>query len=247
MRQTKIIMGMPVTVQVIDQTADKQTIRLVFDYFKQVDRIFSTYKKDSEISKINRGELRIQQTNPTVQLILKLCEQTKKETYGYFDAYNNGNLDPSGLVKGWAIWEAAKLLKKKGFKNFYIDAGGDVQTFGCNINNKLWTVGIRNPFNAKAIIKVLKIKNKGVATSGAYERGDHVYDPIGKQKIKDIVSLTVIGPNIYEADKFATAGFAMGKNGIEFIESKKNLAGYMIGKEGTATFTSNFEKYVKHY
>jgi thiamine biosynthesis lipoprotein len=62
--------------------------------------------------------------------------------------------------------------------------------------------------------------------------------------LQDIVSLTVIGPNVYEADRFATAAFAMGKRGIYFIEQLPGFEGYMIDAAARATFTSGFERYV---
>jgi thiamine biosynthesis lipoprotein len=62
----------------------------------------------------------------------------------------------------------------------------------------------------------------------------------------DIVGLTVIGPNIYEADRFATAAFAMGREGIMFIENLAGFEGYMIDQHGQATFTSHFTRYVRH-
>lgn len=243
---TQIIMGMPVTVKIAGKKAAQNSLDLIFDYFKGVDDTFSTYKKDSEISKFNRKEIARKNLSLDVRLVLNLSEQTKRETKGYFDIQKkDGTIDPSGLVKGWAIFNAANLLKKKGFNDFYIDAGGDIQISGLNENRKLWRIGIRNPFNVKEIIKVLSLTNLGVATSGNYERGNHVYDPVGHKVQEEIISITVVGSNVYEADRFATAAFAMGKKGIEFIESKKDLEGYMIDKEGIATMTPGFTKYVK--
>src|SRR4029078_5463526 len=109
---------------------------------------------------------------------------------------------------------AAALLKEKGFANFYVDAGGDILSQGFNKENKKWRIGIKNPFDIREIVKVLKITNQGIATSGNYERGEHIYNPITGKIQNEIVSLTVIGPNVYEADRFATAAFAMGKKGI---------------------------------
>ncbi|MGH7193526.1 MAG: FAD:protein FMN transferase, partial [Candidatus Saccharimonadales bacterium] len=82
-------------------------------------------------------------------------------------------------------------------------------------------------------------------TSGTAIRGQHIYDPHRPDKpIEEIVSLTVIGPDIYEADRFATAAFAMGKAGIGFIGSLDGFEGYMIDAAKQATFTDGFEGYV---
>ena len=67
-------------------------------------------------------------------------------------------------------------------------------------------------------MKVLYPKGAGVATSGTYFQGQHIYNPHSPaQKLHEIVSLTVIGPDILEADRYATAAFAMGRKGIIFI------------------------------
>lgn len=238
-------MGMHVTVEIRD-CDEAKGCDLVFDYLRYIDETFSTYKVNSEISKINRGELSEWQYTPDVKKIFMLAEQTKKETRGYFDIHKpDGVLDPSGIVKGWAIWQAALLLEREGYPYFFIDAGGDIQGHVTDKNSQTWRVGIRNPFKHEEIVKVLEITSQGVATSGTYERGQHIYDPHDPKKIiTDIVSLTVIGPNVYEADRFATAAFAMGRAGINFVESLDGFEGYMIDKAGIATLTSNFEQYV---
>ena len=236
-------MGMPVTVEIIDGDSAK-LLAGTFKFFQKVDSRYSTYKPESEISRINAG-LPKNKWSLEMRQVLHLCDITRQQTNGYFTIEHNGKLDPSGLVKGWAIWEAAKLLRKQGVRNFYIEAGGDIQAHGTNAEQQPWTVGIRNPFNPNEIIRVLHIKDKGVATSGTYIRGQHIYDPYHPDtRLNDVRSLTVVGENIYEADRFATAAFAMGKDGIGFIERTKNLEGYMVDNEGTATFTSGFREYV---
>lgn len=248
MRKTHLIMGMPITVEVVDAFVRENDIEEIFTYFRQIDERFSTYKKESEISQINRGELSERDYSADMQMILLLSEQTKKETNGYFNIQRkDGTIDPSGIVKGWAIQQAAKKLWKRGFQNFYIDAGGDIQVSGKNNQGNLWRVGIKNPFNQEEISKVVMLTDQGIATSGSYIRGQHVYNPLRfGRKLEEIVSMTVIGPNVYEADRFATAAFAMQEKGIGFIASLKGFAGYMIDRGGVATYTANFSTYEAH-
>ena len=244
MKQLQLLMGMPISVEIIDPGATEADIERVFALFRAVDDTFSTYKEQSEISRINRGELDEEEYSDSMKTILALSEQTRQETEGYFDIYHNGIADPSGIVKGWAILQAAQMLKAAGYANFYVDAGGDIEVAG-NKGGKPWRVGIRNPFNRKENVKVLEVRDKGVATSGTAIRGQHIYDPHHPDiPLLDIVSLTVIGPNVYEADRFATAAFAMGKRGIYFIEQLAGFEGYMIDATARATFTSGFERYV---
>lgn len=245
MKQTKIIMDMPITVEVVDSSVKTKDIAKVFDYFTYIDEKFSTFKDTSEITKINKGMLAKSYYSQDMKKVLELCDKTKKETLGYFDIERNGRLNPSGIVKGFAIDNAARLLKKMAFKNFYVDAGGDIQVSGKNKKGKAWRVGIRNPFNRNENIKIVSVNEEGVATSGTSIRGQHIYNPYKpEEEITDIVSLTVIGPNIYEADRFATAAFAMGEHGINFIENLKSFEGYMIDRYGVVTMTTGFESYV---
>ena len=239
-------MDMPITVELADFKSAGELVEKVYAYFNWVDQTFSTFKQTSEISKINHGLLDLNQASPEMKEIFKLAEITKQETHGYFNIKNPlGIFDPSGLVKGWAIYQASLLLKKEGVTDFYIDAGGDVQVFGQNFTREPWSVGIRNPFNRLEIVKVVYLKNnEGVATSGTYIRGDHIYNPHDfGEKPGQIVSLSVIGPNVYEADRMATAAFAMDSKGIEFIGELKGFAGYQIAKNGQAVFTDNFKQY----
>lgn len=224
MKLVEQIMGMPVTIEVRDKNVTTSNFKEVFDYFRYVDERYSPFKKNSEVSKYNRGE----KVTSEMKRILELCRQTSKETDGYFDIRkDDGKIDPSGLVKGWAVYNASKILIKNKFKNFYVDAGGDAQIVG----KFKW--GIRNPFNVKEIVKVYDLENCGIATSGTYERGNHIWNPIdNKKKLVEIVSVTIIADNVYEADRFATAIFAMGKDGLKFLGGKKNLKGYIIDNKG---------------
>lgn len=247
MLQTKLIMGMPITIEILG-CEDFNLLDEVFNFFKQIDNRFSTYKKNSEISRINRGEIKPEDYSPQMKHILALGEQTKQETMGYFDYVDpvKQQIDPSGIVKGWAISEAAKMLDRQKIYNYYIEAGGDIQVKGKNINKKKWRIGIKNPFNSKEVVKVVVVNKEGVATSGLYERGQHIYNPKTGRQVNDIVSLTVIGPDIYEADRFATAAFAMGKAGIYFIDQVAGLEGYQIDQTGVAIQSRGFNKYELH-
>ena len=244
MKKIALIMGMPVVIDVADEDCKEADIQDTFDYLHHVDDVFSTYKSNSEIERINRGEISVAQTSDEMKKILDLCEQTKSESDDYFNININGKLDPSGLVKGYAINEAANLLGNFGYKNYFVDIGGDVQATGLNGDKKPWAIGIRNPFNQNEIIKVVHISNRGVATSGTYIRGNHIFNPIKKKPATEIVSVTVIGPNIYEADRFATPTFAMGLEGINWLERKPGLEGYLITHDRKAIFTSGFSEYL---
>lgn len=240
---TTITMAMPAKIIIADD-AKEADIESVFTYWQHIDDKLSTYKKTSEISKINRGEIKPSEYSSQMKDILARCEKTKKDTNGFFNIEIDGKLDPSGIVKGYAIWQGAEILTKRGYKNFYVEIAGDIEVRGTNQEGNKWRIGLQNPFNKSEIIKVVHLSNQGIATSGNYQQGDHIWDPIHHQQAKSISSITVIGPNVYEADRMATAAFAMGKEGINFIESQEGLEGYMINNDGIATMTRGFNEYI---
>jgi thiamine biosynthesis lipoprotein len=245
MKDTRLLMGMPITVEAPDPRVTASDLEAVFNYLIYVDETFSTYKETSEISRLNRGELHEDDYSDDLRTILALSEETRRATGGYFNIWHGDACDPSGMVKGWAVRNAARILEARGLRNYYLDAGGDLQLAGAN-NGAPWQVGIRNPFNRSEHVKTLSITDRGVATSGTAIRGQHVYNPYhADQPITEIVSMTVIGPDVYEADRFATAAFAMGRMGVAFAEGLDGFEGYMIDAQGIATYTSGFERYVQ--
>ncbi len=252
--ETRLMWDMPITVAIVEPravaglaAAPGLSIARVFDYFEHVDEVFSTYRPDSEISRINQGALAPADAGLEMRSVFGLAQEMRWATNGYFDIERDGKIDPLGLVKGWAISNAAAMLRDAGCENFYVEAGGDFQAVGRNAEGRPWRVGIRNPFDVAQIVKVLAVTDRGVATSGTYIRGEHIYNPVtGGMPDPEIVSITVVGPDIYEADCFATAAFAMGRKGIAFIESLEGFEGYMIDRGRLATFTSGFDAYVDH-
>jgi thiamine biosynthesis lipoprotein len=245
MQETRLMMGMPITVAIVDLRTPA-TVEAVFDYFDAIDRRFSTYRDDSEVALINTGRLDAGDYSNDMRAILSLAERIQGETGGYFDIRRQrGGIDPSGVVKGWAIRNAAGIIRSSGAQRYFIDAGGDIQSHGTNADGRAWRVGIRNPFNHDEIIKVVRPDGRGIATSGTYVRGQHIHDPHRRgATIDDPVSLTVIGPNVLDADLFATAAFAMGPAGIRFIEGTPGLEGYAVWRNRTATMTSGFQRFV---
>ncbi len=191
-------MGMPVTV--LCSAGEER----VFAWLREVDARFSPFREDSEVSRIDRGELAPRDAHPDVRAVLARCERLRVATGGYFDARAGGSLDPSGLVKGWAVDRAAALLEGP----FCIDAGGDVLVRGGP-----WRVGVRHPRRVSELCAALAVTDAAVATSGAYERGDHVLDPVGGGPARGALSVTVVGRSLGTADAYATAAFAMGARG----------------------------------
>jgi len=208
-------MGMPVVVDVRDQDVDDAVFDRVFDWLRFVDATFSTYKADSETSRINRGELELADAHETVREVLDRCEELRQETGGYFDARAPlpGLVDPSGFVKGWSVDRAGAILDEGGARNYAVNAGGDMVLRGGALPDDRWRVGIQHPLLRDQIAKVVEANDLAVATSGTYERGDHVIDPHTAKPPVGVLSVTVTGPQLATADAYATAAFAMGEAG----------------------------------
>jgi len=215
MRRVERVMGMPVAIDVRDASVAPAALDRAFAWLRRVDATFSTYDPRSEISRLNRRELALGDADPLVRAVLARCERLRRRTGGYFDvrAPLPGALDPSGLVKGWAVERAARVLGDAGARNFCIDAGGDVCLRGAPGPGARWRVGIRHPREADRLAAVLALGSAAVATSAAYERGPHIVDPHTGRPPRGVDSVTVVGPDLGTADAYATAAFAMGEEG----------------------------------
>jgi FAD:protein FMN transferase len=211
-------MGMPVTVDVRDEDVDDGVLERLFDVLRFADAIFSTYKEDSEISRLNRGELALDDAHPDVREVLDRCEALRLETDGYFDvrAASPDAIDPSGLVKGWAVDRAASLLDEAGVRNYAVNVAGDMRLRGRAVPEPCWSVGIQHPLEPASIAAVVQANDLAVATSGSYARGEHVLDPHTRRPPTGVLSVTIVGPELATSDAYATAAFAMGEAGIHW-------------------------------
>lgn len=178
-----------------------------------IDETFSTYRPSSAISRLERGDLALTDAPADVRWVLVRCAQLRQETGGYFDVRATGRLDPSALVKGWALERATRVLEAAGLGNFCITGGGDVVCRGAAAPGDRWHIGVQHPLDREAIAAVVVGTDLAVATSGAYERGDHVRDPYGGAAPRGVRSVTVTGPDLGFADAYSTAAFAMGAQG----------------------------------
>jgi thiamine biosynthesis lipoprotein len=115
---------------------------------------------------------------------------------------------------------------------------------GANDTGAPWEIGIRSPFEPSKLIRKLALHSCGIATSGTYIRGNHIYNPHTGAPADEIASLTVVAPDVYEADRFATAAFAMGAQGIRFMAGIAGCDAYMVDREGVATYTPGFSRYL---
>jgi thiamine biosynthesis lipoprotein len=217
--EVRHIMGMPIGID----AREPVDLEVAFGWLREVDATFSTYRDDSEISRLDRGELTVADCRPEVDEVLRECMTLERDTNGYFSVRAAGRLDPSGLVKGWAVQRAADRLAAAGAESFCINAGGDVVARGRPEPGRRWQVGIRHPLEHGRLAAVVAVEDLAVATSGAYERGAHILDPHTGSPATGLLSVTFVGPDLGTADAYATAAFAMGADGPAWTAT---LSGY---------------------
>lgn len=228
LRRVEHCMGTVFSIDVRLPGVDPGAVDDVFRWLHWVDETFSTYKPDSQISRLSRGEIRLADCVPEVQEILIRCEQLESETSGYFSAYASGRLDPSGLVKGWAGQRASEMLAAAGSRNHCVNGGGDVHCAGFAERGKLWRVGIADPLCHRKVIAVVAGSDLAVATSGDAERGAHIVNPINGSNPSALASVTVVGPNLGTTDAYATAAFAMGQDAPAWIDTMVGYCGFIV-------------------
>jgi FAD:protein FMN transferase len=235
-------MGMPIVIDLRDDGAGDDLLDLAFGDFRVVDARFSTYRDDSEIMRINRGELAVADAHPDVREILDRCEALRSETRGFFDVHagSTSMIEPSGLVKGWSVDRVSALLERAGLRDFAISAGGDVVTRGRALPDDCWRVGIQHPDLADSVAKVVVANDLAIATSGAYARGDHVVDPHSGRPPTGVLSVTITGPVLATADAYATAAFAMGTNGPAWTARMQGYEAMTILADGRVLSTPGF-------
>ncbi len=220
-------------------------------WFARVDDLFSTWRADSEVRRLAAGSLALDDTSIEVREVLDTCEELKAATLGAFDievgahpdagpAPGRAPIDPSGYVKGWALEGAAAMLRDRGAENFWMNAGGDVVARGRRDGDHPWQVGIQHPWIADRAAAVIELADGGVATSGRYERGDHVLDPRTGRPATTWMSMTVAGPDLGLADAYATAAMALGADGIDWLTTLPGIDAMGITAAGQVVATSRF-------
>lgn len=240
------VMGTAVSFDIRDGRPDSGAITEAVRWLHHVDETFSTYRTDSPISRLGRGEVALGDVDPEVGDILLLCERLRDETQGAFDAFavpapNGTTLDPSGVVKGWSIERAAQILEAHGHTDFTINAGGDIALRGQAALGTPWAVGIRHPGDRDRVAMVLELVGPAaVATSATYERGAHIVDPRTAQPTTDLASVTVVGTDLTFVDTYATAVFVMGLPGLDWVARRPGYEAMAITHDALVLQTPGF-------
>lgn len=234
-----MVMGIPVSIDIIGAT-NQSDFEPAFDRLQAIDSQFSTYKLGSELSRYQRGVIKLADISSDLRAIQSACAEFADLTDGYFSAYYDGTFDPTGYVKGWAIEQASQAIAAQGFGTYLINAGGDI--FGASDGLRRWNIGLQHPARRQSILGTVHITTGAVATSGTYERGAHILDPHTRLPATELVAVTVTGPSIVMSDVFATACLAMGRiRGRAFIDKQIGYAVLFVDHAGTVELGTGFE------
>ncbi len=237
------IMGMPISIHVLNdggvlsRTADS-AIEDCFAELRDIDRVFSTYRDDSDIRRIARGDLALADADPRVEEVEAACRAAAVETGGLFSAMWRGWFDPTGYVKGWAVENAARrhlapLVAHEAAVG--INAGGDMQLFTAPGADWRWNVGIAHPQHPGRLIATLEVANGAVATSGSAERGAHIIDPRTGEPARSLVSASIVDESLARADLWATAAIVAGVDDRSWIARSGTRTGILVADDGRVT------------
>ncbi|MBU6242215.1 MAG: FAD:protein FMN transferase [Acidobacteria bacterium] len=218
----------------VDDSVDDGVIDLAWsealDLLVDIERRFSTFRRDSEISRINRGDLHLLDASAEVLEVMDACTWLEHESNGAFRARRpDGSLDPAGFVKGWAAERAGRILSEHGLSSWYLNVGGDIQTSGLQASGQRWRIGVVSPSDRTEITAWFDIpENFAVATSGTGARGAHLWDGRDGTFVDRLASITVVGPHLMWADALATAAFAMGDDGLAWLARYPLYQGFSV-------------------
>lgn len=227
-----------------------QAIKAAMDELHWADRTFSTYKPESPISRLARGETSVAAEDPVIDEVWNECERWERITDGWFSAFTPENtFDPSGLVKTWAAQRAIDIILDAGIVDFTMNAGGDIWISNSVTDPVDWRVAIHKPVSVKAAdagtLTVLDLRDtefRAMATSGSAERGLHIWNPKagGKAPADALLQVSVVARDLVTADVWATAAFAEGPACLRRLETVDGLEALIVKHDGELEATSGF-------
>jgi thiamine biosynthesis lipoprotein len=245
-RYVEHVMGMPISLALRGRHTDDGVVRMawaeVMAMLHEVDRVFSTYRPDSFVSRLGRDEIGVADCPPEVAEVLALGERAERESGGTFRIRRPGPdgpvLDPSGVVKGWAVERAAEWLRALPATDFCLSAGGDLVCRTLDPLDPLarpWRIGVEHPNEPKRIIAVVPVSTGAVATSGTAHRGAHIVDARTGRPPVGVASVTVVADSLTWADIDATAAYAHGEDAARWLRTRSGRGGLVVWPDGSTS------------
>jgi thiamine biosynthesis lipoprotein len=241
-RRVEHVMGMPISLAVrgrhADSAAGHDAWRAVIADLQRVDQIFSTYREDSLINRLGRGEVTLEECPPDVAEVLQLASDAEHESAGAFSivlpsADGDLRLDPSGVVKGWATQRASAYLAALEDTDFCLSAGGDMVCLTSDPDRPAWQIGIEDPHDPSRIFAVIPVRTGAVATSGSAHRGAHIVDPRSGQVPVGVASVSVVAASLTRADIDATTAYVQGPQAARWLQTRPIRAALVVWADRT--------------
>ncbi len=207
---------------------------------RSADAVFSTWIKDSPMSRLRRGEIGPEEAPPEVADVLEMCAVARELSGGWFDPWAMpGGVDPTGYVKGWAAQRALAELASNGVSGAMVNAAGDIASVGGPDRSKPFRIGIVEPLSPGDLACVVELTG-AIATSGSYERGNHLIDPRTRRPTTRVASASVSGPDLGLADALATALVVAGEEGLVWFDALDGYQAFVVLFDGTRRWTDGF-------
>lgn len=236
LRHVEHVMGMPVSLALRGRHTDDALARSAWAEtmatLRDVDNVFSTYRHDSAISRLDRGELTVDDCPAEVAEVLALGELTRVASAGAFDVRRDGRLDPSGVVKGWSAERAARPLRRLPGTDVCLSVGGDVVCHTAHPHGTPWRIGVEDPRDPRRLVAVVPVRRGAVATSGLAHRGAHVVDARTGRPPTTVASVTVVADDLTWADLDATAAFAQDADALRWLRTRPGRSGVVVWSDG---------------
>jgi thiamine biosynthesis lipoprotein len=241
-------MGMPVSLAIRGRHADDPRGRAAWatalSVLHAADAVFSLYRSDSPISRLGCGEIGLDGCPPEVAEVLALGELARVRSNGVFDVRRPGPdgtllLDPTAVVKGWAVDRAAAELDTLAETDYCLSAGGDMVCRVTDPDGPPWRIGIEDPARPTDIVGVVPMRDGGLATSAMTHRGAHIVDARTGRAPEGVSSVTVVSASLTWADIDATSAFAHGRDALEWLSTRPGASGVVIWSDGKAEIFAN--------
>lgn len=235
------VMGLPISIHLrgpsVRSPGLDDLVQATYDELRAIDLLFSTYRPDSQVSRINRGDLALQEAHPLLREVAILCDLARERTDGCFDSRLPNPAggtwwDPSGVVKGWAAERAARRLAGVAGHDVTVNAGGDIAVVTGRADSTPWRIAVEDPDDTARLLAVVPLAAGGIATSGTGARGRHIHDPRSGLPADTVRSVTVVGPSLLWSDVYATAAMVKGRAARDWLESLEGYDGLVVGPDG---------------
>lgn len=251
--RVEVVMGMPIGIDLRDPKVHRDPDRAqavldqCFDLLRSIDATFSLWRPDTPMARLAAGSAELRDMPTPVVEVLRACVSASRLTAGSFSARDpQGRLDPTGLVKGWAVAKVGRLLLNAGYFHWCISAAGDVLVHGQARPDESWVVGISAPHAPGRLLDAVRLgAGDAVATSGTGERGDHIWDPLRGNAARGVRSASVVcaatGPDaIVRADVLATAAVARGRGAVAWLDRLAHVEAIVVHEDGSLASTSGW-------